>query len=90
MNQSLLLGMKLQLKVEVYDLHKDISEIYKKIGDYRNSLSHYETFSALKDSVPREENLMRISELETKYETERVERDNVILKHNMIYRKGTM
>ena len=79
MFQCLDLSIKLQLKKEVYDVQKSISEIYKEMGDYRSSLEHYEKYHELKDSIFQEDNLTRISELETKYETEKVERENVLL-----------
>ena len=76
MNQSLVLSRELDLKREMFDVYKDMSNVYRDIGDYRQALQNYELYNVLKDSSIREENLQAISELETKYETERVEREN--------------
>lgn len=79
MNQSLDIFRELNLKREMFDVYKDISNVYRDIGDYRQALENYEHYNTLKDSSLREENLQAISELETKYETERVERENAEL-----------
>jgi serine phosphatase RsbU (regulator of sigma subunit) len=78
-NQSLEMHKELNLKKEVYDKYKKISDTYAAIGNYRLALENYEMYNALKDSSIREENLNQISELETKYETERVNRENELL-----------
>ena len=79
MNQSLEISRELNLKHEMFDVYKDISDVYRDIGDYRQALQNYELYNILKDSSIREENLKAISELETKYKTERVERENAEL-----------
>lgn len=76
MNQSLKLSREMNLKREMFDVYKDMSNVYRDIGDYRQALQNYELYNVLKDSSIREENLQAISELETKYNTERVEREN--------------
>ncbi len=78
-NQSLDIFRELNLKKEMYDVYKYISDVYRDIGDYRQALENYELYNMLKDSSLREDNLQAISELETKYETERVERENELL-----------
>ncbi len=79
MNQSLEISRELDLKREMFDVYRDISNVYREMEDYKRALENYERYGALKDSSIREENLNQISELETKYETERVERENVLL-----------
>jgi serine phosphatase RsbU (regulator of sigma subunit)/Tfp pilus assembly protein PilF len=78
-NQSLDLNQELNLKKEVYDVYKDISDTYATMGNFKRALENYRKYNALKDSSIREENIKQISELETKYETERVERENELL-----------
>jgi len=78
-NQSLQLNQELNFKKEVYDVYKDISDTYATMGNFRLALENYQKYNALKDSSIREENIKQISELETKYETERVERENELL-----------
>ncbi|MFC2098359.1 tetratricopeptide repeat protein [Bacteroidota bacterium] len=79
MNQSLEISRELDLKREMFDVYRDKSNLYRDRGEFRLALESYELYTALKDSSIREENLNQISELETKYQTERVERENVLL-----------
>lgn len=78
--ESLQISKELNLKKEVYDVYKEISDVYAARGNFRKALDHYQMYVILKDSVIREENLKQISEMETKYETERKERENELLK----------
>jgi serine phosphatase RsbU (regulator of sigma subunit)/Tfp pilus assembly protein PilF len=78
-NQSLALNQELNLKKEIYDVYKDISDTYATMGNFKRALDNYQKYNELKDSSIREENIRQISELETKYETERVERENELL-----------
>jgi tetratricopeptide (TPR) repeat protein len=79
MNQSLVISRELDLKREMFDVYRDKSNVYRDMGDFRPALENYELYTSLKDSSIREENLNQISEMETKYETEKVERENVLL-----------
>ena len=63
----------------MFTLYRDISNVYKEMGNYRLALNNFESYSTHKDSSLQEENLKQISELETKYETDRIERENVLL-----------
>jgi serine phosphatase RsbU (regulator of sigma subunit)/Tfp pilus assembly protein PilF len=78
-NQSLIITKELNLKREVYDNYKDISDTYAEMGSFKLALQNYQKYNELKDSTLREENMRQISELETKYETERMERENELL-----------
>ncbi len=78
-NQSLVISQELNLKKEVYDVYREISDVHSALGNYKEALADYTKFVELKDSSIREENLKQINELETKYETERVESQNAIL-----------
>jgi len=78
-NQSLKINQELNLKKEVYDVYKDISDTYATMGNFKKALENYRKYNALKDSSIREDNIKQIAELETKYETERIERENELL-----------
>lgn len=79
LNQSIKISKDLHLKKEVYDVYKDKSEVLAALGNYKDALENYANYVVLKDSSIREENMKQISELETKYETERVEKENDLL-----------
>ena len=78
-NQSLLISQELQLKQEVYDVYKEISNVHSALGNYKEALEDYTKYVELKDSSIREDNLKQINDLQTKYETERVESQNAVL-----------
>ncbi len=79
MNQSLVISRELDLKREMFDVYRDMSNVYREMGDYKSALENFELYGMLKDSSIRQENLKEISELETRYETDRIERENVLL-----------
>jgi len=49
--------------MENYEMHARVLEL---LGDYKNALSTYQRFKALKDSIYSEENRNKIADLETK------------------------
>ena len=69
----------MHLRQEVYDVYEEMSNAHSALGNFEQALEYYTKYVELKDSTIREENLKQINELETKYETERVESQNAIL-----------
>jgi tetratricopeptide (TPR) repeat protein len=57
-----------------------LSNIHFALGDYKNSLHDYKKYTEIKDSVSSENTIKVIQEINTRYETERKEKDNQILK----------
>lgn len=53
---------------------KGISDAYKSISDYKNSLLYFEKYSMLNDSLFSESKYKQIMELQTLYETEKKEK----------------
>lgn len=51
--------------------YKSLSDIYKTMGNYKEALKYYEISNALKDSLLNEENNKTITEIQTKYESEK-------------------
>ena len=60
---------------KIRDVLQKEALFYKKIGDYRHSLDKQEAFYLLRDSIFNIERAEKVVELETKYETEKKERD---------------
>ena len=65
-----------QLLLEVY---KGLSEVSEKTNDYRNAYKYHQLYSGFKDSIFNEKNAQQIAELQTKYETEKKEKENKLL-----------
>jgi signal transduction histidine kinase len=79
-------GMKLAEKIEAKDLIKDgyesFSLFYSTKNDYQKALKYYKQYSEVKDSIFTEESSDKIAEMQTKYETEKKEKENEILRKN--------
>lgn len=82
-NMSLKLNKELGHKKEVYELYRNISEVYEKQGIYKTSLDNFKKYNELKDSTISEGYLNQISELATKYETDRKDKELIIQKSEL-------
>ena len=69
-------GMKAQ---ELRSLNS-ISEVYQNLGNFQGSLNYYKQYSALKDSIFNEEKHRQIAEFGARYDTEKKEKENTLLK----------
>lgn len=85
-NKSILYAKKaLEKSIETGSLQKQaeghelLYEAYKILKDNKKSLYHIEIFTELNDSVFNEEKHKQISELETKYQTEKKEQEIISL-----------
>ncbi len=60
---------------KIRDVVQQEAWFYKKIGDYQTALEKQEGYYKLRDSVFNKERAEMVTEMETKYETEKKERD---------------
>lgn len=79
LNESEKISEKIKLISEYYDLYKEKSEVYEALKDYENSLKYYHKYSMIKDSIFSEEKNRQITEIETKYQTEKKEKELIQL-----------
>jgi len=61
-------------------IYSFLSENYSRIGDYQNAFKYLNLYNTYKDSINQENQNIAISELLTKYETEKKEFENKFLK----------
>lgn len=87
-NQSLKINNELGHKKEVYEIYKNISEVYIKQERYHDALNYFMRYNELKDSSLNEDYIKQISELETKYETDRKERELELQKTELARNKA--
>lgn len=87
-NKGLRINKDLGHKKEVYELYKNISQVYEKQGLYKTALDNFKNYSNLKDSTISEGYLNQISELETKYETDRKDKELIIQKSELDKKKA--
>jgi len=67
----------LELEAEIYASY---GKLYKNQGQFNKALSYNEKESALRDSIFAETTAKQIAEMQTKYDTERKERENILLR----------
>ncbi|MGZ3862035.1 MAG: tetratricopeptide repeat protein [Bacteroidia bacterium] len=73
------LAVKIGSKNFAVDCLDGLVELYKKTGDYKKALDFKEQFCAYKDTLFNVESAKNISEVQTKFETEKKEKENEIL-----------
>ena len=64
-------------------ISEKLSKYYKWKGDYKKALEYKEVFIKMKDSIEYALQDIAISELQTKYETEKKENENILLKSDI-------
>ncbi|MBN1337780.1 MAG: tetratricopeptide repeat-containing sensor histidine kinase [Bacteroidales bacterium] len=69
-------GHEVNLKSQLKHSCKLLSDVYDSIGNYRLSLKYHRLFSDLKDSLYSAESNRMITEMRTKYESEKKEKEN--------------
>jgi tetratricopeptide (TPR) repeat protein len=62
--------------------YEALTELYEAQYDFKTALINYKLFSVAKDSLINDDNNKRIAELNTKFETEKKNNENVILKQD--------
>ncbi len=79
-------GLKLAKEIEAKDLLQNIYEafydFYNVKENYKKSLEYYRLYSEVKDRIFTEESSKKIAEMQTKYETEKKEKENEVLRKN--------
>ena len=61
------------------DVYESYAEIFEKMVDYKNALKYRKYFSDVKDSLYSKENSIQITEMQTKYDTEKKEQQIQLL-----------
>lgn len=65
-----------------YETYQMLSDIYLKKGNYDFALKFYKNYYEMKDSVSGQEVKAKLADIITKYETEKKENENIILRKN--------
>lgn len=72
--ESLKLADEIRMTRLILNNYKGMSDAYKMLDDYVNSLLYFEKYSVLKDSLLTQSKYKQIMELQTMYETEKKEK----------------
>ncbi|BAX82105.1 tetratricopeptide repeat-containing sensor histidine kinase [Labilibaculum antarcticum] len=76
------LAIELDSKEEKLDIYNRYSELYKSTGQFDKSLNYLEKYISLKDSIYTENSSKQIAEMQTKYDSEKKEKENELLRKN--------
>jgi len=57
------------------DVYKELSEFYKKANNFEKALENFQNYTAMKDTIYNRESRREITEMETKYELDKKEKE---------------
>ncbi len=70
------IGSKSQSKIE----YKAIASMYAQKKDFDRAYQYHQLYSSIKDSILNDESTKQMAEMQTKYDTEKKEQENMVLK----------
>jgi len=79
LNESLEHSLKENNKLLIKEIYLNLSDAYSINGDILESYEYFKKFSNLKDSIFNQESFNQITEMQTKYETEKKESEILLL-----------
>ena len=85
--QSLDIAKEIGIKNQILTSYSDLAKLFSITGDYENAYKYSRLYNELKDSVFNENKVKIIEDIQTKYETEKKEKQNEILKNDVKHRK---
>jgi signal transduction histidine kinase len=85
--RALNIAAELNIKNEIRNVHKELAETYETLGNYSKALFHQKKYKEINDSIFNEENIKEIVELQTRFETEKKEREIELLKKDKALQK---
>lgn len=80
-SQALSLSKEINAKGLIKDSYEQLSKLYRMKKNYKVAFEYYEQYTMVKDSIFNETTSKQMSELQTKYETEKKEAEIKLLKN---------
>ena len=78
--EALEIAKKLNIKIHNVELYKVLAESYEKIYDYEAALKNQKLYKLYNDSLFNIQNTEKIEEIQSKYDVEKAENENILLK----------
>lgn len=75
LNQSLIISREIGDKEGVKEAYSFLSDLYNKKGDYKQAYEYHKLFSDIKDTLLNEESSKQITEMNTKYDSEKKDKE---------------
>ena len=73
---------KLNSNEDKLGIYKNYAELYKAMGEFEKALQYLENYNVLKDSINSKNSSNQIAEMQTKYESEKKDKENELLRKN--------
>ncbi len=89
-SKSLFVGKEIEDKDGQKESYSGLATSYYAVGDFKNAAVNLEQFAALKDSLMNEGNGKNIEEMQTRFETEKKEKEIVLLQKDKNIRELQM
>jgi signal transduction histidine kinase len=89
--RALNIASEIKIKNEIRNANKELAETYEALEDYPKALLYQKKYKEIDDAIFNEKNSKKITELQTRYETEKKEKEIALLKkdketqRNLIY-----
>ncbi|MBL0329444.1 MAG: tetratricopeptide repeat protein [Bacteroidetes bacterium] len=74
------ISKKMDFKPQLKQAYQVLSESYKDLKQFEKALDYHELYANIKDSIFSEESASSIAEMQTKYDTEKKDAENHLLK----------
>lgn len=82
LNEGLEIARKINSLFDLKNSYQYLSETFQRMNDYRNAYEFHKKYSEIKDSLLNEESSRQITEMQTKYESEKKQKEIVLLQKN--------
>ncbi len=86
--RSLELSIEAGLKRQIRQCYYDLAGIHSSAGDYQKAYENMKLYTEINDSINDEDKFKTLTEIQTKYETEKKEKENEILKRDAEIREN--
>lgn len=87
LTKAMQLAKEIEAKPVLKDAYENLAILYEKKGDFRKTYDYYSLFAAIKDTLLNEENSRMLTEMSTKYVTEKKQQEIELLRKNEEFQK---
>jgi tetratricopeptide (TPR) repeat protein len=78
-NKMLVLVQEIDFKEGIRNAYENLASVYKKQKQFEKALEYTTLFNEIKDSILNKDNFKQVSELNTRYETDKKEKEILLL-----------
>lgn len=75
LNHSLKIFREIGFKEEIKNVYSAMSDLFEKKGDFKQSYNYHKLYSQIKDSLRNEQSSKQIAEMNTKYDSEKKDKE---------------